>query len=58
MSFLKANLQYLQAGQGFNSKGKLEISEIALIELVQNAIHRDYFKNSPIRILIFDDRLK
>ncbi len=59
MSFLKANLQYLQGGQGFNSTGKLEISEIALIELVQNAmVHRDYFKNSPIRILIFDDRVE
>lgn len=59
MSFLKSNLQYLQSGQGFNSIGKLEISEIALIELVQNAIvHRDYFKNSPIRILIFDDRVE
>lgn len=59
MSFLKSNLQYLQSGQGFNSIGKLEISEIALIELVQNAIvHRDYFKNSPIRILLFDDRVE
>lgn len=59
MSFLKANLQHLQAGQDFNSTGKLEISEIALIELVQNAlVHRDYFKNSPIRILIFDDRVE
>lgn len=59
MSFLKANLQHLQAGQDFNSTGKLEISEIALIELVQNAmVHRDYFKNSPIRILIFDDRIE
>ena len=59
MSFLKANLQYLQSGQDFNSTGKLEISEIALIELVQNAmVHRDYFKNSPIRILIFDDRVE
>lgn len=59
MSFLKANLQYPQAGQDFNSTGKLEISEIALIELLQNAIvHRDYFKNSPIRILIFDDRVE
>ena len=59
MSFLKANLQYLQDGQDFNSNGKLEISEIALIELVQNAmVHRDYFKNSPIRILIFDDRVE
>lgn len=59
ISFLKANLQHLQAGQDFNSTGKLEISEIALIELVQNAmVHRDYFKNSPIRILIFDNRVE
>lgn len=59
ISFLKANLQYLQSGQDFNSTGKLEISEIALIELVQNAmVHRDYFKNSPIRIFIFDDRVE
>jgi len=59
MSFLKSNLKHVQAGQDFNSIGILEISEIALIELVQNAlIHRDYFKNSPVRILIFDDRVE
>mgnify|MGYP000075573865 CR=1 FL=1 len=32
MSFLKANLHNIQAGQGFNSIGKLEISEVALEE--------------------------
>ncbi len=59
MQFLKSSLDYLQAGQSFNSIGKLEISEIALIELVQNAlVHRDYFKNSPIRLLIFDNRIE
>lgn len=59
MRFLKSSLDYLQAGQSFNSIGKLEISEIALIELVQNAlVHRDYFKNSPIRLLIFDNRIE
>jgi predicted HTH transcriptional regulator len=59
MGFLKTNLKYLQAGQEFNSTGVLEISKIALIELVQNSlVHRDYFKNSPIRILIFDDRVE
>ena len=31
MSFLKANLHSVQAGQGFNSIGQLEISEIALV---------------------------
>jgi ATP-dependent DNA helicase RecG len=59
MKFLKSSLHYLQAGQNFNSIGKLEVSEIALIELLQNAlVHRDYFKNSPIRLLIFDNRIE
>ena len=38
MSFLKANLHNIQAGQGFNSIGKLEISEVALEEILQNAL--------------------
>ena len=59
MKFLKSTLDFLQAGQNFNSIGKLEVSEIALIELVQNAlVHRDYFKNSPIRLLVFDNRIE
>lgn len=59
MKFLKSSLDYLQVGQNFNSIGKLEVSEIALVEIVQNAlVHRDYFKNSPIRILIFDNRIE
>jgi len=59
MAFLKANLHSLQAGQSFNSVGKLEISEIALRELLQNAlVHRDYLIDAPIRILIFDDRVE
>ncbi len=59
ISFIKNNLHFLQKDTEFNSKGQLEISEIALIELVQNAlVHRDYFKNSPIRVLIFKDRLE
>jgi len=59
MGFLKANLKYIQSGQEFNSTGILEISEVSLVELVQNAlVHRDYFKNSPIRILIFDNRIE
>jgi len=59
MGFLKANLKYIQSGQEFNSTGILEISEVSLVELVQNAlVHRDYFKNSPIRILIFYNRIE
>ena len=59
MSFLKANLHSVQAGRGFNSIGQLEISEIALEELLQNAlVHRDYTRNAPVRLLIFDNRVE
>lgn len=59
MAFFKRNLLHTQQGQNFNSQGILEISEIALQELLENAlIHRDYIKNSPIRLLIFDDRIE
>jgi len=59
MLFFKLNLQQVQGGQNFNSIGILEISEIALEELVQNAlIHRDYTKNAPVRLMIFDDRVE
>ncbi len=59
MSWLKNNLKSIQSGQGFNSIGYLEINEEALIEVLQNAlIHRDYFKNAPIRVFLFDDRLE
>jgi len=59
ISFLNENLAFLQSGESFNSKGQLEVSPIALEELLQNAlVHRDYFKNSPIRLLIFDNRIE
>ena len=53
MSFLKNNLHHTQQGQNFNSTGILEISEIALEELCQNALtHRDYSKNASVNLLI------
>jgi predicted HTH transcriptional regulator len=59
MIFFKANLRHIQAGQNFNSTGKLEISEVALEELLQNAlVHRDYSKNAPIRLMVFDNRIE
>jgi ATP-dependent DNA helicase RecG len=59
IDFCKRNLRYVQNGQSFNSVGQLEISTIALEEAITNAFfHRDYTKNSPIRILLFDDRLE
>jgi predicted HTH transcriptional regulator len=59
MSFMAANLDYIQTGNSFNTQGKLEVSRIALEELLQNAlVHRDYFKNAPVRLLIFDNRIE
>jgi predicted HTH transcriptional regulator len=59
MQYLKSSIKYLQNGQGFNSIGVPEISIIALEEVLQNAlIHRDYFKNAPVRLLIFENRVE
>ncbi len=59
MSFLLRNLRKTQQNQNFNTQGKLEVSKIALEELLQNAlIHRDYFINAPIRLFIFDNRIE
>ncbi|MFT4204798.1 MAG: putative DNA binding domain-containing protein [Chitinophagaceae bacterium] len=59
MRFFKTNLHHIQAGQNFNSIGKLEVSQTALEELLQNAlVHRDYSQNSPVRVMIFDDRIE
>jgi ATP-dependent DNA helicase RecG len=59
MAFFKRNLLHTQQGQNFNSQGILEISEVALQELLENAlIHRDYIKNSPIRLMVFDNRIE
>jgi len=59
MMYLKSCIRYLQNGQGFNSHGIPEISIVAMEEVLQNAlIHRDYFKNSPVRILVFDNRIE
>jgi predicted HTH transcriptional regulator len=59
MLYVKSCIKYLQNGQGFNSHGVPEVSLIALEEVLQNAlIHRDYFKNAPVRLLVFDNRIE
>lgn len=59
LDFFISNLKCIQQGQNFNSPGILEVSKIALEEVFQNAlVHRDYFKNSPIRLSIFDNRIE
>lgn len=57
--FLDINLHHVQAGQSFNSLGVLEVSRVALEEILQNAlVHREYIKQAPIRLLIFDNRIE
>lgn len=59
LAFIKRNLRYIQAGQGVNASGKLEISEGVFEELLVNALtHRDYFISAPIRIFIYDNRIE
>jgi predicted HTH transcriptional regulator len=59
MMYVKSCIRYLQNGQDFNSHGVPEVSIVALEEVLQNAlIHRDYFKNAPVRLLVFDNRIE
>lgn len=59
MSFLLANITYVQGDQTVNSTGEPEIPRIVLEELVANAlVHRDYFISAPIRVFVFSDRVE
>ncbi|WP_010261909.1 RNA-binding domain-containing protein [Treponema primitia] len=59
MGFMGANIRHVQNGQGVNSLGVLEIPQIALEEILVNAlIHRDYFISAPIRIFVFTNRIE
>jgi len=59
MLYLKSSIRYPQQDDDFNSHGVPEVSLRALEEVLQNAlVHRDFFKNAPVRILIFDNRIE
>ena len=59
MLYFKSSIKYVQNGQGFNTAGVPEISITAMEEVLQNAlVHRDYFKNAPVRLLVFDNRIE
>ncbi|MDE6795038.1 MAG: putative DNA binding domain-containing protein, partial [Muribaculaceae bacterium] len=59
MRFIESCLHRRQGGQNFNSIGILEIPEVSLKEILQNAlVHRSWLKPAPIRLLIFDDRVE
>jgi ATP-dependent DNA helicase RecG len=57
--FILSKLDKVQAGQPFNSIGKLEVPEVVITELLVNAlIHGDYFINDSIKIFVFDNRIE
>ena len=59
MSFLKSVLRHEQNGQNFNKVGILEVPEVVLEELLQNAfVHIDLLHAAAIRVLVFNDRIE
>lgn len=59
MAFLKSMLRHTQNGQNFNSVGILEIPEVVLEELLQNAlVHIDLLHLAAIRVLVFENRIE
>lgn len=59
MAFLKSMLHHRQDGQNFNSVGVLEIPEVVLEELLQNAlVHLDLLHPAAIRLMVFENRIE
>ncbi|MFA4839643.1 MAG: RNA-binding domain-containing protein [Candidatus Neomarinimicrobiota bacterium] len=59
LNFVKRNLKSIQVENSFNSLGKLEIPQETLEELLVNSLaHRDYFINSSVKVLMFDNRIE
>lgn len=59
IKFIERNLKKVQTTKSFNSKLKWEIPQEVFEELIVNAlIHRDYFINSTIKIVIYSDRIE
>lgn len=59
LRWLKACLKRPQNGQSFNSIGQLEVPEVVLEELLQNAlVHLDLLKPAAIRLLVFANRIE
>ena len=52
-------LHHRQDGQNFNSVGVLEIPEVVLEELLQNAlVHIDLLHPAAVRLLVFENRIE
>ena len=59
LGFVLRHIKRVQADQGVNSLGELEVPRIVFEELLVNAlIHRDYFVSAPVRVFVFSDRIE
>ena len=59
MAFIKRQLRKVQAHPNFNYEGVMEIPDDALQEALVNAIvHRNYFVQGKIRVMVFDNRVE
>ncbi|TGL13464.1 RNA-binding domain-containing protein [Leptospira levettii] len=59
ISFILSNIPHIQNNQSINSVGEPMVPKIVWEELIANAlIHRDYFIQAPIRILVFKNRVE
>ena len=59
MAFVMRNMHKTQRAESVNMPGESEIPRIVFEEIIVNAlVHRNYFVDAPVRILIFDDRVE
>lgn len=59
ISFIERNLKKVPSGDTFNSQTVWEIPYEVFEELIVNSlIHRDYFINSTIKVIIYSDRIE
>jgi ATP-dependent DNA helicase RecG len=59
IAFIDRNLRKVPSGKSFNSTPVWEIPYEVFEELIVNAlVHRDYFINTTIKVIIFSDRIE
>ena len=59
MAFVLRNMHKRQRAESVNMPGESEIPRVVFEEIIVNAlVHRNYFVDAPIRILVFDDRVE
>ena len=59
MAFVSRNMRKRQRSESVNMPGESEIPRVVFEEIIVNAlVHRNYFVDAPIRILVFDDRVE